>query len=282
MILTKKIIKISVAGLLLFCLFNRGVYAGGFPLRPGRLIISPSVSYFFADSKWDSAGVKHPFDKNGQFTSITYSIYAEYGISRRFALVVSLPYSMNTYRQSDYISKSNGVTDMETGIRYYLANINFKYYFSVQGTLITPLNSNPNLGYRESGAELKFSFSSSGHLFDRPFYYSFDNGFREYFGTAGPFQDRYSGAFGLTLDKKFKEQISISLGGFYSTSTNKQFNLLNPVNSKNFAFNQVALSYGHSFSKHLSLFLSGGHFITGRNTGDGLSTSGSLIYRIDR
>ena len=282
MILTKKIIKFSVAGLLLFCLYNTSVYAGGFPLRPGRLIISPSVSYFFANSKWDSLGVKRPFDKNGQFTSITYSLYAEYGISRRFAFVASLPYSMNTFRQSDYNSKSNGVTDMETGIRYYLANINFKYYFSIQGTLITPLYTNPNLGYQERGGELKLSFSSSGHLFNRSFYYSFDNGFREYFGTAGPFQDRYSGAFGLTLDKKFKEQISISLGGFYSNSTNKQFNLLNPVTSKNFAFNQVALSYGHSFSKQLSLFFSAGHFITGLNTGDGLSASGSLIYKIDR
>ena len=281
MIFIKTFSKIIAISVLLFIAFSESVYAGGFPLRPGRLIISPSVSYFFANSKWDSVGHKEAFPKSGQFTSISYSLYAEYGISRRFTLVASLPYLVNSYKQTDYSSTNQGAGDLETGIRYYLANIDFKYYFSLQGTIISPLYTNPNLGYKETGAELKLSFAGSGHLWGKNCYYILEDAVRQYYGTAGPLQDRYNATFGLTLDKKFKEQISIAVSGFYSTSNNNQFNILNPENNKNFAFNQAALSYGHTFNKHFSMFLNGGHFITGRNTGDGLTASGSLIYRID-
>ena len=125
------------------------------------------------------------------------------------------------------------------------------------------------------------SFAGGGHLFGNNCYYVLEDGVRQYFGSAGPLQDRYNGTFGLTLDKEFENQISVAVSGFYSTSNNKEFNLLNPINNKDFAFNQASLSYGHSFDKHFSIFLTGGHFITGRNTGDGLTASGSIIYRID-
>lgn len=273
--------KFIAAAILLSVAFTKIAYADGFPLRPGRLIISPSVGYFFANSRWDSVGHKEAFPKNGQFTSFSYSLYVEYGVSRRFSLIASLPYVINKYQQSDYSSLNSGATDLETGLRYYLGNIAYKYYFSIQGTVITPLYTNLNLGYGLTGAELKLSFAGSGHLFGDNSFYVLEDGVRQYFGSAGPLQDRYSGTYGISLDKKFKNQISATVSGVYSTSNNNQFNLLNPVNNKNFAFTQASLSYGHSFDKNFSLFISGGHFITGRNTGDGITASASLIYRID-
>src|ERR1700748_2505788 len=105
----------------------RSSYAdGGFPTRPGRLLIAPSVSYFFANSQWDSTGVKKRFDNNGRFSSVGVTLYAEYGISRRFAAVASIPYVHNMYSQDGAANAtSSGLTDMETGLRYYLANIDF-------------------------------------------------------------------------------------------------------------------------------------------------------------
>ena len=260
-------------------------YAGGFPVRPGRLILSPSVSYFFANKQWDSTGVKKPFANNGKFTSISISLYAEYGISRRFAAVALVPYVINEFKQTGYDQKYSGLTDAETGIKYYLANINYIYYFSLQGTAITPMYRNPTnggplLGYGEEGAELKLSFAGSGNLFDRSYYFNVDNAVRQYFGGDGPIQYRYNATFGITLDRKFKEQISASFGGFYSVSNFKQFNDLNPTLTRDFRFNQVSISYGHAFSHELSLFLTWGQFITGRNTGDGTSASLAFVYRI--
>ncbi len=253
-------------------------YGGGFPVRPHSLLLSPSVSYFYANKGWDSLRQKTPFPMNGRFSSLTYSLYAEYGISRRFTFVALLPYVTNTFQQTNYRSTTMGLADLETGIRYYLANINYIYYFMVQGTVITPMYTNPTLGYGLTGAEIKLSFAGSGHLFGQNYYFTLENGVRQYFGSTGPEQDRYNGTFGITLDSKFKNQLSVSLGGFYSTSSFTKF-VINPAVNKNFAFNQVSLSYGHSFTRRFSVFLTGGTFINGRNTGDGSSVSASLILK---
>jgi len=242
------------------------------------LTVSASVSYFFANKGWDSTSKKSPFALNGQFSSLTYSVNAEYGISRRFTFVALLPYSMNTYNQSNFSSRNNGLTDLETGIRYYVANINLTYYFTIQGTFITPMYTNPNLGYAENGAEIKASFAGSGRVLGRNYYFILENGVRQYFGTTGPGQDRYNATFGLTLDRKFKQQISVSFGGFYSTSSFTKFSV-NQATNKNFAFNQASISYGYSFSKRFSLFVTGGTFLSGRNTGDGSSASMAVIVR---
>jgi hypothetical protein len=278
----KYVFKYFIAVLIIVLSVEGKSYASGFPTRPGRLIVSPSVSYFFANKEWDSTGVKKPFANNGKFTSISFNLYAEYGISRRFSAVFLLPYIMNTYAQSGYPKSSvSGLTDMETGIKYYLANINYVDYFSLQATAITPLYNNPNLGYNEEGAELKLSFAGSGAIGDKNFFFNFDEGGRYYFGPGGPFQDRYAGTFGLTLDNKFENQLSLTASGIYTTSNNHQnFNLLNPYVNKNFSFTQVSLSYGHTFSKRFTVFLTGGQFVIGRNTGAGTSGTVALIYRI--
>ncbi|WP_179413188.1 hypothetical protein HDF19_10240 [Mucilaginibacter sp. E4BP6] len=284
MILTKYLKHITFIALISVLTQSKS-YAGGFPIRPGKLILSPSVSYFFASKQWDSTGVKKPFANDGKFTSISISLYAEYGISRRFSAVALVPYVINEFKQTGYDQKYSGLTDAETGIKYYLANINYIYYFSLQGTAITPMyrnpiNGGPLLGYGEEGAELKLSFAGSGNLFNRSYYFNVDNAVRQYFGNDGPIQYRYNATFGITLDRKFKEQISASFGGFYSVSNFKQFNDLNPTLTRDFRFNQVSVSYGHAFSHDLSLFLTGGQFITGRNTGDGTSASLAFVYRI--
>jgi hypothetical protein len=265
---------LCVAAILFIAAQNKS-YAGGFPVRPHSLLFAPSVSYFYANKGWDSVRHLAPFPAGGHFSSITYQLYAEYGLSRRFTLVASLPYVTNTYEQTGFKSTATGLTDLETGIRYYIANINYQFYFTVQGTVITPLYKDLNFGYAESGAELKFAFA--GKLGSRCTF-TLENGFRQYFGSEGPFQDRYNGTFSVSVDKSYKNQVSVSLGGFYSKSTNKVFNP-NPAVIKDFDFNQVSLAYGHSFSREFSIFLTAGKFINGRNTGDGSSGSVALILR---
>lgn len=277
--MTKPFFTCLLGGLLL--LSSSVALAGGFPVRPKSLLISPSVSYFFSSKAWDENGVEKPFENGGKFQSVTYSIYSEYGLTRRFTLVAVLPYSNNNYRDNaGYNESTRGLADMEVGVRYYLANIDYKYYFSVQGTFIQPLYKNLNLGFQSQGGEIKFSFAGSGNLLGKIYYFTFENGLRQYFGGSGPFQDRYSGTFGLTLDRKFKHQMSASLGGFYSASSfTAAFDPQRIGTNKDFAFNQASLSYGYSFSKRFSFFLTGGTFITGRNTGNGTSASLALILK---
>jgi hypothetical protein len=257
-------------------------HAGGFPVRPGSLLLSPSVNYFFANKGWDSLRRLSPFTNGGRFQSISYSLYSEYGISKRFTAVAMLPFVMNSYKDNTgYDSQTTGFTDLEIGVRYYVANINYIYYFTVQGTFITPLYSNnANLGYGQQGAELKAAFAGSGKVFGKNYYFTLENGFRQYFGNSGPFQDRYTVTVGLTLDRRFKQQLSASLGGFYSTSSfSSGYDPTRVAANKNFAFNQVSLSYGYSFNRRVAMFVTAGTFINGRNTGNGSSASASVIIK---
>jgi len=276
---TRARLKYFIATVALLAVMQQHVFADGFPVRPKTFVINPSISYFVATKAWDSVRVLHPFPLNGKFTALTMSLFAEYGISRRWYLVALLPYTTNTYTQTGFSSTSSGLTDLETGLRYYLTNIAYKDYIMLQGTVITPLYTNTNLGYGLTGAELKLSFAGSGHLFGLPSYFSLEDGVRQYFGTNGPIQDRYSGTFGVTLDKKFQNQLSVTLGGIYSTSNFTKFVVINPNVNKNFAFNQVSLSYGHSFSREFSVFIGAGTFINGRNTGDGSNVSFGLVIK---
>jgi hypothetical protein len=284
MILLKTITQFLFSTLIIFITTLSATYAdGGFPTRPGRLLISPSVSYFFANSQWDSTSVKRRFDNNGKFQSVGVTLYAEYGISRKFAAVASLPFVYNMYSQNTAPTNTNssGLTDLETGLRYYLANINFIYYFSIQGTAITPLYSNnQSLGYGEEGAELKLAFSGTGHLGSLTTYFNAADGVRQYFGTNGPIQNRYNATFGLTLDENYENQISATVSGIYSQSNDKSFSPI-PETNKDYSFLQASIGYGHSFSREISLFLNGGRFLTGRNTGVGTSVSLAFIYRLD-
>jgi hypothetical protein len=284
MSLLKTSTRLLFSTLIVFTLTHSVSYAdGGFPVRPGRLLIAPSVSYFFANSQWDSSGVKKSFLNGGRFSSVGVTLYAEYGISRKFAAVASVPFVYNMYTQNTAPTSTNssGLADMETGIRYYLANIDFIYYFSIQGTAITPLYSNnASLGYGEEGGELKVAFSGTGHLGGLSTYFNAADGVRQYFGTNGPIQNRYNATFGLSLDNDYENQISATVSGIYSQSNDKRFSVI-PQTNKDFSFLQASIGFGHSFTRETSLFLSGGRFLTGRNTGIGTSVSLAFIYRLD-
>jgi len=273
-------LKYLLIAALFFTMAQSKIYAGGFPVRPGSLSVSASVNYFFADKGWDASGKLTPFAQNGNYRSESVYLYAEYGISRRFTLVALLPYLTSSYQAGNFQSKNMGLTDQETGIKYYLANINYTYYFNVQATVITPLyTNNLNLGYGESGAEFKASFAGSGTIFGKDYYFNVDEAIRQYFGSQGPIQDRYSGSFGVTLDRKYKNQVSIGLGGFYSASSFVNNTPINQALNKNFSFNQVSLSYGYVIAKGYAVFLTGGKFITGHNTGQGSVASVAFVLK---
>ncbi|HZY37246.1 MAG TPA: hypothetical protein VFE53_11385 [Mucilaginibacter sp.] len=262
---------------------SRSYADGGFPVRPGRLLLAPSVSYFFANSAWDTTGTPAKrYPNNGKYSSVGVTFYGEYGISRKFAAVLSLPYVYNSFTASNITSNpSSGLTDMETGIRYYLANIDFIYYFSLQGTAVTPLYHNDrSLGYGEEGGELKLAVSGSGNLFDRSIYFNASDGFRQYFGSNGPWQNRYTGTFGITIDKEYQNQVSVTGSGILSRSTDKTFSPVLEAN-KDYSFFELSLNYGHTFTDEISVFATAGKFLTGYNTSAGTLFSLAFIYRLD-
>ncbi|MDT3402439.1 hypothetical protein [Mucilaginibacter terrae] len=274
--MAKKILLITCV-----CLFLGFDAYCGWPTRPRRLILSPSYTYFTANKDWDSTGRKLNRPNNGVFRSHSVSLYAEYGIVRKLAAVGSLPFL--SYNIQDSTGRSFGVSgfgDMELGLKYYLANIDYRYYFTLQGTGIIPLYQSEGLGFAQAGGDLRLGFSGAGKIGNSFYSLSLDGGIRKYFGTNGPIQGRYGASFGITLDKKFHDQLSIGVSGVISKSDFTAFTR-NIYTARDFRFTQVNLSYGHTFNSSFSMFLTGGRFVTGRNTTIATNASIAFIFKID-
>jgi hypothetical protein len=259
--------------------FNQNVYADGFPIRPGRLLVSASYNYFYADQLWDQSGNKGSFPYGGSFTAQSINLYGEFGLSRKFTIVTSIPYVFLQSKNSLATNSTNGFGDAETGLRYYLFNIGYRYYFSLQAGVTTPLYSNTVLGYNQLGGELKLAVAGTGKLFGNYYYFNLENGVRQFFDSNGPIQDRYTGVFGLGLDKHGVNQLTFGVSGIYSASNFKGFSQ-NLFINRDYRFTQASIGYGHTFNK-ITLMLNGNKFITGRNTGDGYGGGLSLIYKVD-
>ena len=68
MSLLKTITRTLLFSLIFLITANSLSYAdGGFPVRPGRLLLAPAVAYVWAKSGWDQNSVKTPFADNGRF-----------------------------------------------------------------------------------------------------------------------------------------------------------------------------------------------------------------------
>ncbi|MBS7566969.1 hypothetical protein KHS38_21370 [Mucilaginibacter sp. Bleaf8] len=273
--------RISILTLAACLLISFEAYCG-WPTRPRRLVVSPTLSFFHSTSDWDRNGNSIRRENNGSFNSTSFSLYSEYGLSRRFAVTASIPYINYSLKDAVYGTNSvSGLGDLEAGLKYYLANIAYKYYFTLQGTVILPLySSSKPLGYAQNGGELRLGFSGAGKLGSKFYSLSLENGVRQYFGTDGPIQDRYSASFGITLDRKFRDQLTLGASGLISASSIKAYTQ-NIYTTRDFSYTQVSLSYGHSFNTKTALFLSAGQFVTGRNTGIGTTGTVSLIFKLD-
>lgn len=123
-------------------------------------------------------------------------------------------------------------------------------------------------------------FSGAGKIGSKFFSLSLENGVRKYFGENGPLQDRYSASFGITLDKKFHDQLTAGVSGIVSASSFTAFTR-NIFTARDYEFTQVSLSYGHTFNSSFSMFLTASQFVLGRNTGIGTNGALALIYKID-
>ena len=267
--LLKKFIVCFTVVTALFINFSPKAQAGGWPVRKGKLLTSLSVSYFRANSAWDSTGRLRNYPGGGYFASQSIALYAEYGISRRWTGIASMPYVLNQIKQDSLKISQYGFGDFELGLRYYLTNIEFKYYIALQGTAIIPFYKGQSLGLGATGTDLSILMSGAG----KKYYFTVQAGGRAYFSDTGPTQFRYNGTIGYNIDTH--NQLSVGMAGVISSSTNKAFNI-NFVQNRDFAYHQASLSYGYLVNRDLSFFATVNQFVFGRNTGMGTNIALSV------
>ncbi|RVU00531.1 hypothetical protein EOD41_11040 [Mucilaginibacter limnophilus] len=272
----KNILTKLLLSVLLLASALTNALAGGMPVKKGKYILSGSISYFRSNDLWGGSGKVVKYPSNGYFSSTSVSLYGEYGISRRFTAVVTLPYLVNDFILEDGINSVSGLGDAEVGLRYYLGNIGFKHYFGLQASAVLPLYSNATLGFSKPAVDAKISYSGSGKLGSKSISLGGDIGVRQYFESEGPFQFKYSGNFSYYIGKK--DQIGVGVSGAISTSINKTVNP-NILINKDYSFTMASLNYGHNFTPKLSLFAGANHILVGRSTGRGNSFLLSVITK---
>jgi hypothetical protein len=255
-------------------------YAGGRPVGKKRLFVNIGLSYFFNNKFWDQNSQEQSYAFNGHNTSLSASLSAEYGFSRRVSLMASVPFVSN--RQINDINSTtlNTIGDGNIGVRYYIANIAYRIYFSVQGNLIFPLYVNTatvTRGYGKLGSSIQFAASGDFKMFGKPFFFETDLSSSQYFGGDAPVQGQFTGSIGFALAKKYS--VSVSESSAISYSISKVFNPLSSAPAQDFASNEITAGISRSLGRSRSLSFSYTTFISGKNTAIGSSFSLGYGYK---
>ena len=277
-----RLLKTGILPALFAALVFSGVaaYAGGRPVGKKRLYINISGSYFFNNRFWDQDGNVQSYDYNGKNSSLSASLSAEYGFSRRVSLVASAPFVSNRVQNDLYSNTINTMGDAQLGLRYYFANISYRTYFSVQGNLIFPLYANTSTvtkGYGQMGSSIQLAASGDFKLFDKGFFFESYLSSSQYFGGDAPLQGQLTAAVGTSLTPKL--QLSASGTSIKSYSISKAFNPLIPAPAKNYSSTQITGTLSRNLGRSRSLSLSYTTFISGKNTAIGSSVSLGYGYK---
>ncbi len=267
--------------LLMLALFsNTPAYAGGRPVGKKRLFIIATSSYYFANKFWDENGNAQPYTYNGKYSTLSLTINAEYGLSRRVSLSASIPYSANFFNSTAGNTTNAALGDASVGMSYYIANIAYRTFFSVQANFLFPLYQNSltaDHGYGELAGNTQFLAAGDFKLWDKSFSFGANVGASQYFGSLAPFQLTFGGSLGFTVSKK--NQVSLSETTATSYSPSKAFDPNSPVPAKDYTYNELTATFAHNISRRRSLFFSATRFINGKNTGIGNTVSVGYTYK---
>ncbi|OKS88249.1 hypothetical protein [Mucilaginibacter polytrichastri] len=260
--------------ILTFLATQQQAYAG-WPMGKQRFLLGTSATIYAAKDYWDIYGKLHTNSKTA-FTSYTLGLFGSYGLSRRTDFIFSVPFSRQVSNQSTTDKYHNGLGDLQLGLSYNLINYKYKNYTSIYVGAIVPMYDKydaQTLGLGMYGSEVKLMNTGAYTLNSKKGYYNLEAGYRQFFGSEAPWQFTYLAAIGLSLDKA--NHVSVDVSGVYSHSSDSTANsaVVLAGAARNYSYTRTSLTYGHTFSRRISLAVSGFYTLTGVNTGVGYGGS---------
>jgi hypothetical protein len=268
---------------LLIVLLLPGKTFAGFPIGKYRDVVVPSFSYYQQTDRFGPDDNVIKGAPGTSFTSYSTNIFIGYGISRRLDFVLSLPilYQVNKIAPGNSVI-NQGPGDVLFGLSYNLINFDYKRFFSIQVSGITPLYANTTanaaLGLGAYGTEVKLMYC--GNLPESIFgkgYFNTEFGYRKYFESQGPNQISLDVTVGYPITKR--NQVNVEMLFFRSYSSNKTFNP-NVFAERDYAFFKPALNFGHTFTRRITMFVGGYIVPFGINTGVGYGGSVLAVLKL--
>lgn len=133
-------ISLRVQPLLAACLIlitSGDVFAGAWTQEKGKSYHRAAANYYYADEEYDADGDSTDMPFNGEFTDFNLNYYMEYGILDELTVIGSAYYKMIEREDDYYKYETDGMGDMDLGLRYRLHNSDIGI-FSVQGLVKIP------------------------------------------------------------------------------------------------------------------------------------------------
>jgi hypothetical protein len=267
--------------LIIITLFvNQKQAYAGWPMGKGRFLLGTSATIYAAKDYWDIYGKLHT-NNSTAFTSYTLGIFGSYGLSRRTDFIFSVPFSRQVSNESTD-KYHNGLGDLLLGLSYNLINYKYKNFTSIYVGAIVPMYPKydaQTLGLGLYGSEVKLMNTGAYTLTGKKGYYNLEAGYRQFYGSDAPWQFTYLAALGLSLDKY--NHVSVDVSGVYSHSADSTANsaVILAGAARNYSYTRTSVSYGHTFSRRVSVFVSGFYTLTGVNTGVGYGGSLQGLFR---
>ena len=237
----------------------------------GEVLLSPSLTHYYTDSKRDENGNKSDFSNNGFYKNYVYKLYFSTAlISHKLNLIGNIPYVNSTYSDDFSLNKNSELGDVELGVRLHLKNIGENHYLIGSLTGIVPGYKNtdgPFTGFGKAGTEFKINISGNSKWMGiNDNFHQLELGVKKFY-SGGPFQFKLYGSQGYRITEKFLVladlDILISRGDDFTVSQE------NIQITPDFDFIKMTLNVGYEFNPNFTLYAGGFTDLWDRNVSIG-------------
>lgn len=233
----------------------------------GQLIVT--TSYFQTSQGFDGSGTTQPFSKQGQFRQININPYFEYGLTRRYALIINANAPLLRYANADGSATSAGLGDAEVGFKRRLNALESRWAVSGQLTFMFPAYSvkrNPAPGNHQEDVEGRLLVGRGTVWTHRNFFWDVEGAYRY---RAGAPADQFRGdvTAGADISPRFS-----TLAQFFAIKglrNGDAFDINNPNAQSDFDLYKIQLSILTTVTSTLRVQVGWNDSFSGRNTGRG-------------
>ncbi|MBU0994887.1 MAG: hypothetical protein KJ737_20540 [Proteobacteria bacterium] len=264
----------------MFFMSTEIVSAGAWPQEKGKSYHRLAGNYYFSDKDFNSGGDSQSVKDNGEFTEYSLNYYGEYGILDTLTLFGSLYYK-DIERDDDYMNyKTNGVGDVDLGLRFQLYS-GKPGVFSLQGLIKIPAfyddNDEMPLGNGQYDYELRLMYGRS--LWPViPGYMNIEAGYR--IRDEDPSDEfRYLVEIGSDLGKKCYARAKLDALVSMENADNQTDEFGNPTSTLEYDLAKLDMTLGFKITPALGLELGYTPALWGKNTAKGTTWTFAVSFQ---
>jgi len=276
-------IKILFLSVLMACFIAESAFAGAWTRGKGGWYHQVTGNYYTADESFNNDGDKVNFGDNGEFTDKNVSYYLEYGLLDNLTATGSWSYKWLESENDYIINETNGLSDLEVGLKYQLFPTGSGGICSFQTLVKIPEAYDEDeavpLGNSQYDYEFRLLYGQSlyPHI---PGYFNTEAGYR--FRAEAPADElKYLVEFGVDFTKQVYGRVKLdgTLGMDNADDISAMSN--NPTASYDYDLGKLDVALGWKLLKEWGMELGYRPEIYGKNTAAGVNWSLSLIYQLE-